>query len=478
LGTVVDRGLLEFTLKAMYRYGTHTNEDRAVPDYRDGFKPVFRRILWALKHLPKGTSLKTARVIGDTLGKYHPHGDAPVNGAIQTLIHAATPPLRGQGNWGNVVDPPAAPRYTNLWLSKYGELFIHPDYLAVTDFVANYDDSTTEPVVLPSLLPNIFFNGADGIGVGITCRIPSYTPKSVLTLMIRILKGDQLEIKDYVNTLEFKLPYGGWTPDTKDNRKAMASFYKTGEGSILHSCDLHIQKDGRTIIVDSFVPGVSLIGAEKENKDGKKRRGAIDKIREVEGVEFAENATDKKGVRFEIRIKKFKHEENRQRCIKKIQEIMSASRDYRMVLTERKKNEQEVEVKLFSSTVPDLMKMWLKWRVDLEIKSLDYRISREKDDIAYNKLLIHAIDNLDVVMKSLRQDDPDAYLVKHLKITAEQAKQILDLKVRQLSKMDRSQLVERGKQQKQTLDQLIDWRKKPAVKVCKDFQRILEKIGG
>ncbi len=469
-----DATLLEHSLQAMLRYGQYTNENRAVPDFRDGFKPVFRRIIWALANLPQG-SHKSARLVGDVIGKYHPHGDLAVYDAMETLVHSPTPQLNGIGNWGTLIDNKAAYRYTNLLLSPYGKTFVNPDYLAVSDLVPTYDNKDKEPVVLPSLFPNLFFNGADGIGVAITTTIPSYTPKSVLIVMIRMLKGENLEIKDFVDGLEFKLPYGGETLNTKENRKALATFYKTGEGSVVHASDLKISKDKRTIFIDTFVPGVRLISLKE--KEGKKRRpGAIDKIREIDGVEFAENATDSKGLRFEVRIKKFKQEESYDKCIQAIRDVVSASRQYRMVVTERIKVEHKVEVKLFTTTVPDLMKKWLKWRIELEAKCLDYRIKREKDNLAYTKLLIYAIDHLDIIMKSLRQDDPDAYLVKNMKITPEQAKQILDLKVRQLSKMDKEQLILKGKGQKTIIEELSEWRKKPSAKVKQDFQKLLERV--
>lgn len=456
----INRSLLKFTRKAMYRYGAYTNEERALPDYRDGLKPVHRRVIWALKHLPKGAWLKTARVVGETLGKYHPHGDAPVNGAIDTLINASMPPFKGKGNWGTLLDGPAAMRYTNLRLNKYGETFINPDYLAVSKFIPNYENTTDEPVILPALLPNLLLNGTDGIGVGVISRIPPYTLESVLGLMIRMLNKEKLEIQDYADNLVFNFPWGGRPIKSKENKKAIKSFLKTGEGSIEFESVLKLDLDHKRILFDDFAPRLSV---EKVTDI---------KLKDLKGVKSVINTTDKKsGDQWEIKLKN----RDQEATVNKIKKITSSKVDFKVNVTERSKDGFKTSVKLFPSTIPDLMWKWLEWRIELEVKCLDYKIKREQDAIAYTKLLIHAIDHLDVVFKALKKGEGQVeYLMKGLKITEEQANQILDLKVRQLSALDRKDLVIRMKEQKETLSKLATWRAKPSTKVRKDFEKILE----
>ncbi len=461
----IDKGLLEFAEKAMYRYGAYTNEERALPDYRDGFKPVFRRVIWAMKGLPKNEWIKTARVVGETLGKYHPHGDSSVQGAIETLIHAPQAPVKGKGNWGTMTDSAAAMRYTNLQLSKYGMTFIHPDYLAVSDFVPNYEDNTVEPVILPSLLPNLLFNGTDGIGVGIISRIPSYTPESVLTMMVEMLRGKKFQPKDFIDGLTFKFPWGGQPAKTKANRRALIEFYTTGGGTLEFEAPLQINREKGLILLKEFPPGLSV----KETKTG----GVLNAIRAIEGVKSVSNDTDKTGVRFLIRLNKISSDDYFNKLIGKIKSKLQSRKNYRIHLTERTKGENDVDVKLFPATIPEIMVKWLKWRVDLEARCLDYRIKREKGDIAYIKLLMHAIDHLDVVINSLRKDDPAEHIAKGLKITVEQANVILDLKVRQLSKMDRKDLQAKLAEHKETLEKLEKWREKPSAKVRSDFEKLL-----
>lgn len=467
----IDRGLLKFTRKAMYRYGAYTNEERALPDFRDGLKPVHRRVIWALKHLPKGAWLKTARVVGETLGKYHPHGDAPVNGAIDTLINASMPPFKGKGNWGTLLDGPAAMRYTNLRLNKYGETFINPDYLQVSKFIPNYENTTDEPVILPALLPNLLLNGTDGIGVGVISRIPPYTLESVLGLMVRILKKEKLEINDYAENLVFNFPWGGRPIKSKENRKAVRQFLKTGEGSIQFESVLKISDDQRKIIFDDFAPRLAV---EKITDI---------KLKELNGVKSVINTTDKKsGDQWQIKLRKGLTTEGRTEVIKKIKRITSSQIDFKVNVTERSKDGFRTSVRLFSSNIPELMKLWLDWRVRLEVKCLDYKIQREETDIAKTKLLIHAIDNLDVVFKALKmknvsREDRLKYLAKGLKIKYEQAQEIFALRVEQLSSLERSTLVNTLKEQIVTLGKLQGQRSKPSTKVRKDFERILSKMG-
>lgn len=457
----IDRSLLKFTRKAMYRYGAYTNEERALPDFRDGLKPVHRRVIWALKHLPKGAWMKTARVVGETLGKYHPHGDAPVNGAIDTLINASLPPFKGKGNWGGLLDGPAAMRYTNLKLNSYGDTFINPDYLAVSGFVPNYENTTKEPVILPALLPNLLLNGTDGIGVGVISRIPPFTLKSVLGMMVRILNKEKLEPEDFAKGLVFNFPWGGRPVDTKENRKAIKHFMKAGEGSIEFESILKVNLEKRKILFDNFAPRLSV---EKVTDI---------KLKDLQGVKSVINVTDKEhGERWEIRLSK----KNKEETVKKIRKVTSTRVDFKVNVTERLQDGPKTSVRLFSSNIPELMKLWLDWRVALEIKCLDYKMEREKTDIAYSRLLIHAIDHLDVVFKALRKGEGQvAYLRKHLKISEEQANIILDLKVRQLSSMDKKSIEKTLSEQRGMLKKLAAWRERPSLKVKKEFQKILEK---
>ena len=154
MAPVADKDLLSFVEHSMGIYGREVNLERSVPDFRDGLKPVVRRLLWAMHQLPGDGTYKSARLVGDTMGRFHPHGDSSLYGALVTAVNNPVPPFIGIGNWGTLVDPAAAHRYTNLKMSTYGRLFFGKNYTPITDFVPNFDRSDKEPLVLPALLPN------------------------------------------------------------------------------------------------------------------------------------------------------------------------------------------------------------------------------------------------------------------------------------------------------------------------------------
>ena len=190
---------LELMADGMAKYGAYVLEDRAIPDFRDGLKPVQRRILWSMANLGlvhnKGFS-KSARTVGDVIGKYHPHGDSACYGALVSMTHFAEPFVDGQGNFGDLLYPPAAARYTEARLTRYScENFFDRAYIPVIDDVATYDGANIEPVVLPSLLPNLLLNGVFGIGVAATCSISAFERDGVLTLTKRALTARKFQSK-------------------------------------------------------------------------------------------------------------------------------------------------------------------------------------------------------------------------------------------------------------------------------------------
>ncbi len=263
--------------------------------------------------------------------------------------------------------------------------------------------------------------------------------------------------------MEFKFPWGGTLARTKDNRKALVEFYRLGTGSVLFESDIEVDETQGLVKWKDFCPGVSILRA-------------VDKIKLFNGVDKVINSTDKDGVSFEIRLNRSVKGAALDDVLKKIRLATSARRDFRCNVTERTfKTENKVDVRLFPTTVPEILNLWLKWRIRLELDSLKYRLSQQQAAIDYTKLLLHAIDHLNVIMDALRKDDPAAYIVKGLKITLEQANQILDLKVRQLSKLDKTKLQEKLKSERAHETQLHSWIQFPVKKVREDFKRILEK---
>lgn len=451
---VVPQKLTNTVRDFMVVYAAETNMERAIPDFRDGLKPVGRKLLYAASSICKESKTKAARVLGQVIGLYHPHGESGSYSALVTSVNNATPEFFGSGNWGTPVDSPAAPRYTEVVMSKFGRSFFARYYIAdeVTSFVPNYDRSTVEPLVLPALLPNVLFNGAMGVGVGVRTSLPSFTPTSVLKTMVRMLEGATLSASDFAKGLEFFEPWGSSPSNNKKTRQAIVELMKNTSGSVAFESEIHIEEEAKTLTLKAFAPGVSI-------------ESTVRKIRLFPEVQ---SVYPSGGISYVVKAKKTINFAEFNKLVEKIVKLTQGSQHYSILVTERLLRDVELgeyEVKFHELTIPQLMAKWLHWRISLEKKSLEYQIFLMKKDIARTKLLIYACDNLEVIFKALRSSDPDAYLMKHLKLSKEEANAILELKVRQLSKLDEDKLKQQLKQQQGLLSDLSGRVKRPKEQV-------------
>lgn len=438
--TQADQNVSQVTLTtivrgSMKKYAEEVNLERAIPDFRDGFKPVSRRLLFAGNDIAKDTKVKSARITGDVLGKYHPHGESGAASALATLVNDSTNTYVGTGNWGTPTDPPAATRYTEAKLSKFGRSFFAKFYFdkQVTPHVPTYDRATVEPLVLPALLPNVFFNGGSGIGVGLRSSLPSFTPPSVLKTMCRLLEQEELTPKDYAKGLEFFEPWGARPSKTTQNRKNIEVLMANVSGSVEFASDVEVLRDAKAVRLASIAPGIN------ETKLVARLRA----MSEISSVYSNDGLV--------IEVKKTLNFVEFDKLVDKIRKMTVASQHYAILTTERipiqGSETGEYRVRFHETSIPELMVLWLKWRVKLEYRSLKHQIALMGKAIARTELLIFACDNLDTIFKALRSDNPDAYLMKHLKLSKEDANTILELKVRQLSKLDQNALTKTLKEQ-------------------------------
>ena len=457
---VKHEALRDFGKRNMTTYAVAVNLDRSVPDIYDGMKPVQRRILWAASQQAKNEFVKSARTVGDVLGKYHPHGDASVYGAMVTMTHRPTPTIQGKGNWGNMIDGPAAYRYTNARLSQYGYSFFLSDYIHkdVTTFVPNYDDKEIEPVTLPAQLPNVIINGGDGIGVGITTELPTFTPESVIDILERLLQGEKLQSLDFAKTLKFAHKWGGHMVATKENRLAWIKMFRESETNVKFESELEVNRDRKKLVISDWPPGTNL-------------QRFIDKVRAMQETQRCYNSKGSSTLTIEckpaynfVQFDKF---------VEKVQLATRQSCSFKINVTKREATTVDgvtsFETKFLALSVPQLIMQWLRMRLELEQRSLAYRVSKQEAAIAYSKLLIFVSSKLETLFAALKTSDPDAYLVKHLKLSAEQAKQVLDLPTRRWSKMDQQEINAKLKEQEKFLGQLQVWQKKPKSKVLLDL---------
>ena len=340
----------ELTSKNMYEYGISVIEDRAIPDYRDGLKPVQRRLLRTADDLhayANTKTIKSARITGDCMGRYSPHADS--YGALVTMVNTEYAPIFGQGNWGDLRNDAASSRYTEAKISNVGMKML--ECMDVADFVPNYTGEFKEPVIIPTRFPYFFVNSCSGIAVGISCNIPSHNLEEVVNaLKALVKKGKDATIKDIVKYI--KGPdycYGGKIISTPEEIKAL---YENGEGSIRYECEYTIQKDKRNwlLTITGYCPGFS------PDTFIKKMMELID-----DGVVLYVNDSATKDQTCKLEVM-FKNEEDFE---SKIHKHLIKSQSYSYYAVERTKStseEKDIDTKIISTNVLELMQKWLDWR--------------------------------------------------------------------------------------------------------------------
>lgn len=427
--------LHKYARKAMKIYGSYTIENRAVPDFRDGLKPVMRRILYAAYDLNlnyTSKSKKSARLVGEVIGKYHPHGDSSVYDSTETLVNSATPSLIGDGNWGSLNSGKAAQRYTNVKLSKYGqESFFSKDYINVVRMCPNFDGTLKEPVILPCIVPNILINGTEGIAVGAVSNIPSFEPKGVAELVAICLKNGTVTIKECEKHLKFQYRYGGIPLlKSKSRRKEFHSLLKSGVGSIEFRPNLNINEKQRQVIINGIPPHL--------NPD-KAMETLLSKPYIKTAWDDADKHTKKRGilVQFVAQLKK-SSDMSFGECVADIGNIFSGTMHYKVNLTVRKYSflREEARASFKSMGIIRLIEKWTKWRIALEKRMLTFKIQEHQKRVAYEELILLIVNNLNLYFKALKEKgsekSSEIYLMKHLKLNENQAGIVMGLTGRQL----------------------------------------------
>lgn len=436
---VIEAHLEDKADEEYYEYGIAVIEDRAIFGDIDGLKPVTRRALWAAHKLGlhhKAPMIKSAMVVGEAMGKYHPHGDSSIYGAIVTAANSPMKTFDGDGNWGTMTDPPAAMRYTNCRLSKYADtIFFDKFYLAVRDEVDNYDSSRKEPLILPSLLPNALLNGNFGIAPGVRTETPTVTLTSLAPVLAAALKEGKCTPAMCKN-LELTTEYSARLHQTKTTPAELQEFYKTGKGSFTFDSVAKMH-DAHSIRIDRFAPFSKIESVLIKAEGIKGVAGTRDDSDKSDRYEKAYVVTFAKSLKGSV----LKH------AIKKVMECFSATVNYNMQVTERFVDEERVDggKELHPSTVPELIEIWCEYRIDLEKRACLYWTAERKKDIAYLNLMRLAVKNRKFIIQALDKKIDDAglaaYIAKGLKITVPEANQILDLKVRQLKALEDDSLV-------------------------------------
>ena len=470
---VIRRGLDDYTTEAYLRYGNAVLEDRAIPDFRDGMNPVNRRILWAAHELGLHSNrpvAKAARVVGDTMGRFHPHGDLAIYGAmvgmtnnensINNTCHAF---LEGQGNWGSLSEPGfAAMRYTEARLSKFADAVLFDKfYLPTIESVPNYDSKDEEPLVLPALLPVLFLNGRFGIAPGATASIPSFDANTVLDVLAKAYSGEEITPKMLAKTLRVVGTFGGReTGKTDEKRKDL---FTTTRGSvILHSSHTYDEKK-RALTFTTFA-------YSKLDK-------AIEKMRAFEGVKdvYDDSETSDRYGKLVVTFKP-QNDKRLQRLIARCAEFMTARESFVLNFTRRYKDDTgQAAAQMRAMTLVKAFTMWVKWRTALEKKACAYWIVKDEDEIKRLNLLLQACDMIDFIMSLLKDkklksaDEVYTAYSKKAGVSFEDAKYVMGRPIISLRNMSKSGLLEERKNVEKNKALLEKRRKNPMPAMLKQL---------
>lgn len=429
------RSIAEFTESAYLNYAMYVIMDRALPHIADGLKPVQRRIIYAMNELglrhhakPK----KSARTVGDVLGKYHPHGDTACYEAMVLMAQPFShryPLITGQGNWGSPDDPKsfAAMRYTEAKMSSYASTLLSELGQGTVDFVPNFDGTMNEPATLPARLPNILLNGTTGIAVGMATDIAPHNLTETVKACIKLLKNPDITTAELCKTIPAPdLPTSAEIITPKDE---LIKMYQTGRGNYKMRATYHIDKqDKNTVIIDALPHQVS----------GSKIIEQIAKLMTDKKLPWINDITDESdhenACRIVIEFKRGKID------IDKIMTHLFATTDlqtsYRVNMNMIGLNGKP-EVK----NLKQILSEWLVWRRTVVLRRLQNHLDKIDKRLHILAGLLVAYLHIDEIIHIIRnEDDPKAVLMGSYGLSDIQADAILDIKLRQLAKLEEVEL--------------------------------------
>lgn len=436
MSTHIDtRSVSDFTEYAYLNYAMYVIMDRALPHIADGLKPVQRRIVYAmselgLRHTAKPK--KSARTVGDVLGKYHPHGDSACYEAMVLMAQPFSyryPLISGQGNWGSPDDPKsfAAMRYTEAKMSLYANTLLAELEQGTVDWQDNFDGSLKEPITLPARLPNILLNGTTGIAVGMATDIPPHNLGEVVKACIRLLKNPEISIKQLTQSIIAPdLPTSAEIITPRDELVAM---YTTGKGSYKMRATYHTDpKDKNLVIINALpyqVSGNKVVEQIAKLMTDKKLPWV---------VEIRDESDHENPCRLVIELKKGKLD------IDKIMSHLFANTDLEMSFRVNM-NMIGINGKPEVKNLKTILSEWLSVRRSVVIRRLQHRLEKIQKRLHILAGLLIAYLNIDEVIRIIREeDDPKFELMSRFGLSEIQAEAILDIKLRQLAKLEEIEL--------------------------------------
>jgi topoisomerase-4 subunit A len=438
--------LKQYTEKAYLDYSMYVILDRALPHVGDGLKPVQRRIVYAMSELGLKASAKfkkSARTVGDVIGKFHPHGDSAAYEAMVLMAQDFSyryPLVDGQGNWGSPDDPKsfAAMRYTESRLTAYAEVLLGELGQGTVDWIPNFDGTLEEPSVLPAQVPNVLLNGTTGIAVGMATDVPPHNLREVVSAAVRLLeapKSTVTELCEHVQAPDFPTQAEIITP-----REEILAMYETGRGALRMRAVW--EKEGGDLVINALpyqVSGSKVLEQIAQQMQAKK----LPMVADLRDESDHENPTRLVIVPRSNRV-------DQEAVMSHLFATTDLERSYRVNL-----NMIGIDGRPGVKGLDRILKEWLKFRTDTVRRRLEYRLERVLKRLHILEGYLVAFLNIDEVIHIIRTEDkPKPALMERFGITDVQAEAILELKLRNLAKLEEVKI--RGEQDdlEQERDQL------------------------
>lgn len=461
-----------FTENAYLNYSMYVIMDRALPFIGDGLKPVQRRIIYAMSELGLSNNAKfkkSARTVGDVLGKYHPHGDSACYEAMVLMAQPFSyryPLVDGQGNWGAPDDPKsfAAMRYTESRLSKYAEVLLRELGQGTVDYMPNFDGTMQEPKMLPARLPNILLNGTTGIAVGMATDIPPHNIREVAAAAVALLEKPNSSLEDlleFVQGPDFPTEAEIITP-----RHEIRKMYESGKGSVRMRAVWH-KEDGSAVItaLPHQVSGAKVL----EQIASQMRAKKLPMVEDLRDESDHENPTRLVVVPRSNRI-------DLDQVMNHLFATTDLERSYRINM-----NMIGLDHRPQVKGLVEILKEWLDYRRDTVRRRLNFRLDKVLKRLHILEGLLIAFLNIDEVIHIIRtEDEPKPVLMQRFELSDTQAEAILELKLRHLAKLEETKI--RGEQdelakERDQLQALLASERKLSTLIRKEIQADAEAFG-
>ena len=474
--TIKQREIVEEMQRAYLEYAMSVIVARALPDVRDGLKPVHRRILYSMHEMglrPSAKFRKSATVVGYVLGRYHPHGDSA---AYESMVRMAQdfslryPLVHGQGNWGSIDgDSAAAYRYTEAKLMPIAEETLADIEKDTVNFMDNYDGSAKEPVVLPTRIPNLLINGSMGIAVGMATNIPPHNLTEVLDALVHLADNKEADVKDlmqYIKGPDF--PTGGIIYNEND----IVNAYATGRGPVIMR--------GKADIIESAKKGYQIIITEIPYQTNKAeliiKIADLVKEKKIEGIKDLRDESDKDGLRIAVDLKQDAFPRKVLNQLFKYTELQKAFHFNMLALSDG------IQPQIMG--LKTLLDKFIEHRREVVIRRTKFELQKAKDRAHILEGLKKALDHIDEIIKIIRasssKEDAFNNLIKKFKFSDKQTTAILDMRLQALAGLERKKIEDELKEKLELIKNLEDLLASPKkiLGVVKDeFKELKEKYG-